>query len=329
MASTSLTVSAADRSAPLNQRPSTSTSRPSGASRSTQRRSAAVRVRQRPEDVAAEHDVVRRPVQRWRGRVTDHEPHVAPPSALATPAPPSPARSRRRPHDVLVGQQQRQRPGAAPQVGDPGRRGRHERHQQRPPGRADRDVAQPVVGGRRRTPRPRRPRARCRPVRSCRHPTTPRSPPNAGQGRRLRLGSVACRHPGVTMFDSRAARPSRSAAVLGLLLVAPAAAVAAPDTAIEDYAEYQPQTSAARRRSPARRTSATGWSGSTAAGSVRSAAPAAAGRRSTWRVARSTGRWTPRAGPTASARGPSSRTRSAPIASATPTRGRGGWGSCT
>ncbi|MET0788954.1 MAG: hypothetical protein ABWY33_06915 [Cellulomonas sp.] len=41
-----------------------------------------------------------------------------------------------------------------------------------------------------------------------------------------------------------------AAALLGLLLVAPATAVAAPDTAIEDYAEYQPQTQCRPKAKP-------------------------------------------------------------------------------
>jgi hypothetical protein len=41
-----------------------------------------------------------------------------------------------------------------------------------------------------------------------------------------------------------------AAALLGLLLVVPASAVAAPDTAIEDYAEYQPQTQCRPKAKP-------------------------------------------------------------------------------
>ncbi len=53
-------VSSAVRPAPVDQLPSTRTSRPSGTSRSTQRASASAGDRQRPQHVTAQHDVVRR-----------------------------------------------------------------------------------------------------------------------------------------------------------------------------------------------------------------------------------------------------------------------------
>ncbi len=71
-----------------------------------------------------------------------------------------------------LGQQHRQRAGAAAEVRDPARRRRQPGEQQLAPGRADVRVAQPVVGGLVEVRRRGVPRARCRLVASCAKPRT-------------------------------------------------------------------------------------------------------------------------------------------------------------
>ena len=112
-------------------------------------------------------------------------------------------------------------------------------------------------------------------------------------------------------------------AALALLLAAPvlAAPAVADEAPIEDYAAYQPQTHCSPRAKPGRRTWGAGSSAGTAAASGRSRGPAGAGAPpSTRRGGPSTGPWTRRRRPTASAPRRSWSGSSAPTRTGTPTR---------